>query len=435
MLKIILKNLWNRRRQNAWIFAELIIVTILTWVILDSTIIGLYNLNQPAGYDVDRLVRISIDSYPRESKRFDWDHMLPDVTAKDQEILIEKMRQLPEVEMVIRDLSPINGNSYIIRPLNTNNPAIDTIAGNSFYLRQIQGEKYCSAYGFEAAEGSPSIEEIESMMPGENDFVITESIDRTYWPDRRGVNDKYFYYINRDDTIKQRVVGIIKDFKPISHIATNAVCLSWIPFTPNMAYNQRNFTLRLKDGVNASKYVRENLNSIYKDLRVGNFYIKSVSSQSDIINKNEDSKGVTSRRYLYILVASLFLINLIVGVTGCVWLQTGKRVSEIGILRSYGATRRRVMKMLLGESIALATAAFGIGDLIFMQYAIKEGFYIDNFNLDLIPIDSWVNNFGEHFVIVSLIVYAVIVLCAVIGTYFPARHVSKIEPVDALRDE
>ena len=33
------------------------------------------------------------------------------------------------------------------------------------------------------------------------------------------------------------------------------------------------------------------------------------------------------------------------------------------------------------------------------------------------------------------IVYALIIICVVVGTFFPARHVSRIEPVDALRDE
>ena len=146
--------------------------------------------------------------------------------------------------------------------------------------------------------------------------------------------------------------------------------------------------------------------------------------------------GITSQRNVMLLLAALFLINLIVGVTGCVWLQTGKRVVELGIHRSYGAMKSQILRLLTCESIVLATAAFIIGDFIFLQYALSAG--LSNGwerNGDYMPEASWVNNFGVHFAIISAIVYVIIIACVVIGTYFPARHASRIEPVDALRDE
>ena len=84
----------------------------------------------------------------------------------------------------------------------------------------------------------------------------------------------------------------------------------------------------------------------------------------------------------------------------------------------------------------LATAAAVIGCIIYLQYALKEGLSVGyEGNVGIIAPESWVNNFGAHFAIISAIVYAIIIICVIIGTYFPARHVSRIEPVDALRDE
>ena len=48
---------------------------------------------------------------------------------------------------------------------------------------------------------------------------------------------------------------------------------------------------------------------------------------------------------------------------------------------------------------------------------------------------TWVSHFWQHFAIVSAIVYAIILICVVIGTWLPARRVSRINAVDALRDE
>lgn len=146
--------------------------------------------------------------------------------------------------------------------------------------------------------------------------------------------------------------------------------------------------------------------------------------------------GITSKRDIMLFVATLFLLNLVLGVTGSVWLQTGKRINELGVLRSYGASRSKIMKMLFGEALVLASAAFVIGEIIYLQYAfsnnLSEGFEENSMYL---PTASWVNDFTAHFAIVSAIIYVILIICVCIGTYFPARHASRISPVDALRDE
>ena len=52
---LALKSLWSRRKRNAWLFAALILVTIVCWWVLDPVIVTLYHKNLPLGYDKDRL--------------------------------------------------------------------------------------------------------------------------------------------------------------------------------------------------------------------------------------------------------------------------------------------------------------------------------------------------------------------------------------------
>ena len=68
MLKLILKNLWARRVRNAWLLAELILVTVLTWYITDPLFVLSYNQTLPLGYDlrIDNLVyQVADCSYPQ----------------------------------------------------------------------------------------------------------------------------------------------------------------------------------------------------------------------------------------------------------------------------------------------------------------------------------------------------------------------------------
>ena len=431
MFKIIIKNLWQRRRQNAWLFAELIIVTVLTWIIADPTVVGLCDLKSPLGYDADRIVRVSVKTYPSIAEQYD------SLVVEDEayEALRLKAGQLPMVEAVSHLQMGIDDHSTLNYGYRTGNEAVDTAVSGLYGYNLIAGEKFFTLYGIEPTEGSPSAEALDSGILGERDVIITESVDRAYWPDRRGLRGKRFIYDTKDgDTTWRNVIAIVKDFRYHAATRTGAVVMSLTAY--GNPKNSVDLTLRLADGVDAEDYVRDYSGVITGQLQVGNYYVSDIMTQHQQISYIETMDGATARRNLHFFVAALFLVNLIIGVVGCVWLQTGKRVQEIGVLRSYGARRRNIVRMLIGESAVLATAAFIIGDLIYLQYALKEGLSdgVEN-NAYYIPAETWITDFGEHFAIISAIVYTIILICAVIGTYFPARHVSRIEPVDALRDE
>lgn len=438
MLKIIFKNLWQRRRQNAWLFAELIIVTILTWVIVDPTVVGIYDMNSDLGYDADRIVRVTVKTYPKVADLYDPAYESAEAQEEAYNTLLTKASKLPMVEISSYLDQGIDDWSTINQGLEIGNEAIDTVVGAIYGVNLARGEKYFTLYGIESTEGSPSAEELDSGILGDNDVVITESIDRTFWPDRRGPKNKRFIKgVTPDgDTIFQNVAAIVKDFKYHAATRTSAVVLQ------PQRYDYRgkkwiDLTLRLADGVNADDYVRDYRPTISEALHIGNYYVADIITQHDQIDFIDRSDGISTRRNLHFFVAALFLINLIIGVVGCVWLQTGKRVTELGVLRSYGALKSHIIKMLIGESVLMATIAYIIGDLIYLQYALKEGLSIGHENNSnyIEPVNIWVNNFAEHFAIVSAIVYVIIIVCVILGTYFPARHVSQIEPVDALRDE
>ena len=59
-----LKNLWARRVRNAWLLAELILVTVLTWYITDPLFVLSYNQTLPLGYEPDGLLIAPIRSLP-----------------------------------------------------------------------------------------------------------------------------------------------------------------------------------------------------------------------------------------------------------------------------------------------------------------------------------------------------------------------------------
>ena len=53
---MILKNIWKRRKEEIWLFLELVVITIVAWVVFDPAVVNLYYRSLPMGYDAGRLV-------------------------------------------------------------------------------------------------------------------------------------------------------------------------------------------------------------------------------------------------------------------------------------------------------------------------------------------------------------------------------------------
>lgn len=70
MIRLIMKNLWARRRKNGWLLAELILVSIVTWVIVDPLVVLTHDRNLPEGYRPDHLFLLQLASYPAGSEQF-----------------------------------------------------------------------------------------------------------------------------------------------------------------------------------------------------------------------------------------------------------------------------------------------------------------------------------------------------------------------------
>lgn len=439
MFKIILKNFWMRRRSNGWLFAEIVIVTILTWVMVDPTVVSLYERYKSFGYDTDRIVNIQVGEYSNNAEKYDAQYESIDEKWSAIANIMRKAEALPEVEQAERISTPINSQFISYAEFKPVIEGLDTLSINSHLKINLRnGEKFFSTYGIEASSGSPGIETIEKEMRNYN-CVITETVDRLYWPNSRSINGKRFIYMTTaaGDTVYMNVIGIVKDFRANSVSQNPSTILVNEP-DPMSMYPPSSFViaLRLHNGINTESYIKDQMRLINSTIRAGNYYVTNITDQNSDIIANENSWGITYQRYLQLGLTVFFLLSMILGVIGCVRLQTSKRETEMGILRSFGATRSNIIKMLMCETIVLATIGFIIGDFIFLQFAIKEGLnsYFNDFSKSGSSSD-WVTNFRYHFTIVSAIVYMFIIVCVVIGTYFPARHLSRIEPVDALRDE
>ena len=78
-----------------------------------------------------------------------------------------------------------------------------------------------------------------------------------------------------------------------------------------------------------------------------------------------------------------------------------------------------------------------IGFFGYFQYALSEGLYVSRWEhwSQRYFQHNWIHDFGLHFTGVSVITLLILIAVVSIGIYIPARSISRVNPVDALKDE
>lgn len=131
----------------------------------------------------------------------------------------------------------------------------------------------------------------------------------------------------------------------------------------------------------------------------------------------------------YIIVFSVASIALIMMIHHAFAATMTNRIHQLGILKSVGATRRQIRKALTNEVMVLSLPAIVIGNIVgiglawlFMIFIITSTASLRDYTLTFV-----------YHPIVFLGSFAFSVLTALISAWIPAKKLSRITPLDAIR--
>lgn len=429
MWKLILKNLWSRRRRNGWLLAELILVAILSWYIFDPVMVVTYERHLPLGYDADRLCMVSVTMFPQEASGYEPQAADSASLVQAYLNLVDRVRRHPDVEQATPVLSfvypgamGIGTSSFIAEG--------DSVAHTALFIEFLPHTHFFETYGFQSGKGSMSAAQLSDLDNGDY-YIMTEDLLEGMFRTHIYRNQRC-WKVTGTDTCYTAVKGTVKVCKYLSD--KRPVPIVFMPLqNPDIRSSLDNMRIvvRLKEGVRMGRFLHDFRPWMLRQLRIGNLYARELQSYDEINAAREFDSTMLYRCNLSI--ALFFLVNLCLGVIGTFWMQTRTRREEVGVMLSFGATPHRIRLLLLGEGTALTTLATFIGCFIYLQYAFSEGLNMGN-SLAEVVID-WIDNFGLHFFLVSLMVYVILLLVVWIGIYIPARRISSISPTEALRDE
>lgn len=441
MFSLIFKNIWARRKRNGWLFAELVAVAIVSWVIFDPVVVGLYVRSLPTGYDADRLCRISLGRYYEGASEFSAE--ADSTLFEDIDRIMYQARNLNDVESSTQLLgfaypgSRGNSNSTYVNPNDTTKLLRVT---NMFYKPRTD---FFKTFGIQPTEGYTVEQLEEAALPAQSTLLSEDGAKYLYGNNRSDMRLSIPpQYLDMVPEWQDKVVtGIFKPFK--MNNGNRAIPVAFYKFNPDDnggtdVPEQTYILVRVKEGLNLDRFIDDfNQNGI-KQLHSGNLYARSIMKFSSLMEER-DTFYLNAMRMRYVL-AAFFLISLCLGVIGTFWLQTKVRKEDIGVMLSFGGTPNTIMRMLMGEGVVLCTIAVIIGCLIYMQYGISEGLVNDYMwggaraDSPMVA-DSWIDSFPLHFLLVSGIIWVIMMVVVLIGIYIPANKISHIQPTEALRDE
>ena len=433
MWKLIIKNLWSRRKNNGWLMAELVLVSIVTFIIIDPIVVLTHRLGKPKGYEPEQICLLELARLDEKAPSFSINDMEEANQLENLLRLKNKIADHPKVESTTI-LSWAYLNSQGNGSTGYSIDSMTTVYPN--YVQFFSGQRFFETYGIKSVSGSPSPEELSKITMGERGVIITKDLADLYFPGQNAVGKNLWNVPNEadKDTIFYPIYGVVEPIS-IYTIRGNSpvVFMSEAKIHPG-AVNA--MLVRIKPEIDMDAFLADFRPWMIKELKAGNWFARAITPYNDFLDKYEYESGAANEIRLNVAYAIFFLANLCLGVIGTFWLQTRKRREEVGIMLSFGASPNVILRMLISEGVVLTVVASLIGFFIYFQYACSEGLYT-RWSYDWMKVfqHDWIHHFGTHFAGVSGIVLAILLIVVCIGVYIPGRSLSKINPVDALRDE
>ncbi len=136
---------------------------------------------------------------------------------------------------------------------------------------------------------------------------------------------------------------------------------------------------------------------------------------------DEDLSGDRFSLLLYASFAAIALALAALGIYGVMAFSVGERAHEIGLRMALGASRERVVRMILSEGVLLAVCGLVLG--LIGAYFVGRAMHSTLYGVGTIDYSAF------------SAVGAVLLLSAVAASYFPARRAAAIDPMRTLRIE
>jgi predicted permease len=245
--------------------------------------------------------------------------------------------------------------------------------------------------------------------------VINESMARRFFPHGSAIGQRFAIGETPDHPGSIEVIGIVKDAKYIT-LDEGSLQAAYFPCTQNPGF-YGSFAVRYASGANRREIISRARNSIAEINP--NILVDDVTSLDDQVNQSIATQSLVARLTSFFGFIAVFLACI--GIYGLLSYSVARRTSELGIRLALGAQSRRLLWLVLRESLLLLVIGLAIG----IPIALSSTRILKSLLYQLSPLDPTA---------ITTAVAAVVVM-TLAAAWLPAHRATKINPMQALRAE
>jgi putative ABC transport system permease protein len=248
--------------------------------------------------------------------------------------------------------------------------------------------------------------------------VINEAMAKTFWRDTNPIGQQI--WIGKpmgpaqSEPAPRKIVGIVGDTRSstLSDIPSAAM---FIPYSQTKWNDEASFLVRMRAAPLFSiPTVREVLHSVDPSEP-----LTQIQTMEQVVTSSLNDWRFHA--ILFGVFGALALVIAAVGVYGVISYSVAQRTHEIGVRMALGAERRNILRLVIGQGLALAGIGIAVG--------LGAAFGLTRLMASLLYGVSASDPLTFAGVAISL------VMVALAASYVPARRAMKVDPMVALRYE
>jgi putative ABC transport system permease protein len=250
-----------------------------------------------------------------------------------------------------------------------------------------------------------------------NVVVINETFARRHFPNESPLGRRIILQGQHRDPLE--IIGVVGDVKQLGLDQKEPAVECYVPYLQEPLGQE---LPRYMIAVVRTQSEPERLAAALRDEALG---VDRTLPIFDVKTMREYMRESLTRRSfnmtLLIIFAALALLLAAVGIYGVISYSVTERTHEIGIRQALGASQRDILKMILGQGLALTLAGVSAG--LVAAYALTR--FAESMLYGVSATDT------ATFLIVSAVVLGV----ALAACFIPARRATQTDPMVALRYE
>jgi putative ABC transport system permease protein len=318
-------------------------------------------------------------------------------------------RAVPGVTAVTQMLvPPFLGTGIFVGRLDLEGQTPEEMKSNPVYPMEAGGADYFRLYGIPIRRGRAFTE--ADNEKSENVAVVSESAARRLWPNADPIG-KRIHFWSADSTALRTVVGVAGDMHYRSlRESTAEIYLPW-----KQSYWQGSFAIRTTGSLGS---VLPALRRVTAEVNP-QLTLWQADAMDDLI-----AKPLAQPRMSALLLAAFALVSMLlaaIGLYGVMAASVRGSMRELGVRAALGASPERLRRGVLAQALTVT----GAGAVIGLVAALAASRLLTKLLFEVSPVDP-----------ISMIGAATLLLVvALIAAYVPARHATRVDPVQALRSD